>query len=1219
MRLIIFISILGSLSCAALNSRHTTVTSDELHGFGDFNGDNLLDALVIDRRSGLYRIGIAQANGSLLWSAAKSTGCQNPASLAVGAISSTADSFAVTSPSANQVHLIDPTTPYSRPSLITPTGIGTTSVAAVDVKIPGNDPALLDLLVTSHWNSPPTAYQRDILQSLPTGISPASNINTNHPLDRASRVLLESGTDEIFATFERLTSSNNFNLTDTGDPSLPLLSSVSGLPVDSDFLHASFLEGTKSQFIFYRPGTPGISISSWTGSILTSPQPKSISPMPVLTIGLVHDGTSYGIAVIYNDGDLGELFTFDTSGNPVSGGIITPPPGEKLKGILATSPGHFASLSGMVGSGSTTTTPHSHDGNKWNAETAETLPALSGSTSRANVFLYDKEPIVNPDAKLVETLHIPDWTSSFAITGSGNDMHFTMETFSGESDGLSATSATVIPNKLATANDALLNQAFPEVSLSSTDSQLGAVPIQISIAPAGGSYTRYITPELRVPDTTDITAYFRTNDSSAWSSYTFGTPIPPPGDTLKPFTVWFYAQQNSSGRRSPIYRADYHFAGDPGSLDSDADGVPDFVEIAHGLDPLGNADSDEDSLSDLEELLLGSDPANGSETASYGSETLELPPSRSLDRDGDGISDFTEWASGSDPFDSNSTPTSSSLIDFQNNYDLDIRPLSHSGIIDTLPDRQSFRSEHPDFSSTDLRAYDISGQLLGFATTRKHPSPSLLNPYAHLPSIPASGRDLFSIIATPTSFDCVQDADLPHRGRELIGLIPIPTLEIEAVPFAGTATSIAADWVAAAQSHYASLPQPLVSTRLRLNDTLIYLLWERIVGIKLHQRNTLTSELPLGLSGFRDTLPNDGSQQSQSASPSQLLSLQSFVDSSDSGYLLHHLEEEIRATLDHASDPRVQAIKKLANEIYRISAALSDADPGLYPSPFETLRQVIRELPAESSAIDGLIPLPGDSSSSYGLEHTLTSEEITDADGSLAFLLSQLTPRSTQSFTAVVTDSTFSTPVPILEDTDSASSLRLFTADGSPFVFPESIDLPSGTRLEILAFTDRSNLPAGTGTALEAITATITGFPHGNPQDRNQNAIDDEFENYFFGGPTEPFADADGDGYINLQEALDGSHPNDPASTPNASPLPAAMPPVRVSRSGGQLHFTLEFPSSYGDQLHFLLQSSGTQLSLPFNENLDAATTSGNNSYTLSIPLPAANSGFFRFRLGLRP
>ena len=93
---------------------------------------------------------------------------------------------------------------------------------------------------------------------------------------------------------------------------------------------------------------------------------------------------------------------------------------------------------------------------------------------------------------------------------------------------------------------------------------------------------------------------------------------------------------------------------DPGSADSDDDGLPDPDEILAGTDPW-NPDTDGDGVPDGDEDELGTDPlladtdgdglADGEELHVYGTDPL-LP-----DTDGDGLSDGDEVDGGTDPAD----------------------------------------------------------------------------------------------------------------------------------------------------------------------------------------------------------------------------------------------------------------------------------------------------------------------------------------------------------------------------------------------------------------------------------------------------------------------------------------------------------------------------------------------------------------------------------------
>jgi len=1221
-------------SLSAYDSRVTYVTPQELQGFGDFNNDGFLDLVTVDRSNGQFRIGLSQPDGSVAWQSTRASGCSQPEALAVGTVrSATTDDLILAGKAANHLYLIDPSSAFNRPQTVTPNGIGPASVAAIDLNLAGNDPTLMDLVSFSAWNSPPNEDQRHLFQSLGSGITTAADLNTGSPVDRASRILIKTGDPQHFATFLRSGATSSFRILDSQNPALPLITSAVGLPADADFVSAPFLGTANFEFLFFEAGLSGLlycSTDPVTGA-LSTPASRGVGVDPIQSVHVTYDGSAYGIAVIYNDGDHAELFTFDASGNPVFQQAIAAPEGERLKGVLNSAAGSFHLLHGPPDAPSTGSIHFKKNGANWDAIGSADMPGTGSAAAIANVFLYDKEPLVNPDAKLVETIQVPDWTSSLMIDGSGN-VTVLAETYGGNNAGLGSSSSSALGMKPGAATFGVDNQTFDEVSLTTSQGGLGVVPVQISIDPPAGTYARYFTARLTAPDTTGIDAYYRFDTTSAWTSFNFaGDTIAPPGNTLTPFTIYYYAEDSSSGERSPVYQADYAWAGEPGTLDSDGDGVPDHVELDLGLDPLAGSDSDEDSLSDLDEILLGSDPASGSEVATYGGGTLTLPPSRTKDQDGDGFSDFDEWASGSDPFDAGSTPSSTALSEFQNVFDLDLRPLSHSGIAGDQPDRDSFAVGDATYSATDLRLHDLHGDLIHFTQTDNGTTFGV--PYGAFEAIPATGRDLFVIASTPPTFDIDQDDGYAGWGRELVSLIPVPTLTTGEVPYTyggGDGVIEAANWVAAAQSHFSSLTRESLSRTPNLYDSLALILFERIVGDLLRDRGTITSSLPISLTGFRDTIVPDGTVDFQSVTPEQLLGLQTYVDPADSGWMLQSLFGGLRNEARNGTSPQIAALRKLANEIYRISAGLTDPDPeidpsptaGLYPSPYETLRAVVHSLPSSVGGIDGAIPLPGDPTTdpatSYSAAHTLTAGDLQDADGALAWLLTQITPRPTQTIQAVVNSTSFSSAIPLLEESTGGSFVRLYDADGNPFTFPQALDLPEGTEVELLVFTDRTDLPSGTGTGYETISATILSFPDTAVTDENLNAIDDDYELYFFGATTDPFGDADGDGFINLQESLDGTHPDNASSIPTTVPLPDKMPPVTITHSGGNASFVIEFPSDYGDQLQFMMQTPGSDLNLPFVETTDAATDAGSNEYTLTVPAPASRA-FYRFRLALKP
>ena len=70
-----------------------------------------------------------------------------------------------------------------------------------------------------------------------------------------------------------------------------------------------------------------------------------------------------------------------------------------------------------------------------------------------------------------------------------------------------------------------------------------------------------------------------------------------------PAEILFYARDLNTGNIGPIMSRSFDFSVDLTTIDSDKDGVPDFVEEHEGLDPFAGADTDLDFQPDLEEIL----------------------------------------------------------------------------------------------------------------------------------------------------------------------------------------------------------------------------------------------------------------------------------------------------------------------------------------------------------------------------------------------------------------------------------------------------------------------------------------------------------------------------------------------------------------------------------------------------------------------------------------
>ncbi len=377
------------------------------------------------------------------------------------------------------------------------------------------------------------------------------------------------------------------------------------------------------------------------------------------------------------------------------------------------------------------------------------------------------------------------------------------------------------------------------------------------------------------------------------------------------------------------------------------------------------------------------------------------------------------------------------------------------------------------------------------------------------------------------------------------------------------------------------------------------MVFERIIGILIAARDAAFPADDFTLTPFRDPSPGG------TADAATLLALQSYAGPADPGYLLHDLFAEVAAAVDDGLDPPAAQLVALAAEIYQISAANGDADPGAYPNPVDVLRGLLRGE-----------PLPA----SYAAEVTSTAAQQALAAGFPASLVGDLTPRPTEMFVATVTPSSFEGEVPVLRVVTDDSALRLFAADGSPFVFPRGIELPVGAQLGVLAFTDRVALPPGPGLAVEAIDATLVSIPEPPRSDADGDLIDDAWGDHFFAGNSvDAFGDPDGDGYSTFQEMLEGTDPTNGGSRPTAPRLAFGPLPIDIEPAGGaSLRVFVHFPSRYAGEVGFALLADGGR-AVRFDEIADDAAPDGFDTYGVVVEVPPGNAGnLFRFRMFLK-
>ncbi len=722
------LSLAATAVCPAVDSRHSYLSEHEIQGFGDFDGDGLLDVVVVDRASGNYRVG-RQVGGALSWEKPCPSGVAGVDGIAVGRVTVTGrDQLLVAGLLANRVHLLQPCAQPASPTMLAIEGVGPADVVAVDIAFPGNDSARHDLIVTSAFHGGGDSFQ-EILRGEVSGVSALTATELPEPYRRGSRVFPAENVEPWagFMVLDDTAGSERFVVGNTQNPAVEDIRELPGFAVGTDYLAAPLMGGPANQVVFWLPGDPVLWVSEWTAvPELDAAVPHDLGAA-IESVYVVEEPSGLALFVTFDGGAHGAVFALDGSGVPVAGQRFTAPTGERINGVLGFAPGALSMLIGPAGGGASTRFQQlDHDGARWRPVAGGALPSVGAASAGTNVFLYDGEPFVDPEAKLVQSLQVADWTSALVVSGGANPTATVVaETFGGQSAGLGGAAPQALGAVEGGVAFGLPSVLFGEASLSAEGGPLGLTLPSVSIHPPPGEYDRHVAAAL----VTDAArSYYRLGGNPIWVEFEAGDPDRPitsPFRGLEPFTVYYYAESDS-GARSPIHRADYSFAGEPGTIDSDDDGVPDYVEIGYGLDPTAGADSDADGYPDLNELLAGSDPNDPDSVPAPGGEPIELG----------------------------------------NLFDLALKPLSHDGQPGGGAVNASWAASNADHTPTNLHIYSMGQALIGHAPTEINDADNLADSSVRAPTSRACRprAPTCSSSPAPTRISTPNRTTTPPRG-----------------------------------------------------------------------------------------------------------------------------------------------------------------------------------------------------------------------------------------------------------------------------------------------------------------------------------------------------------------------------------------------------------------------------------------------------------------------
>ena len=1275
-------------NCADCNvafGRETAISAD-------FNNDTHPDILIADRENGQLRVALGSSGGAFTVSSPRAV-LPEISGLAVGHL------FSATASDAIVMH-----PRYGRAVGVKLSGPDMLSSVPLDTAGIGPDKALL-LRVGS---GAPAGFDDAVVLSSLNGAPSESKVETRRNTGGSLANLAAAGTLPSYQEVLRM-----FPISVDRTPSKVLAALVVGSPYGSAALQlhdvgdgvmnvsspdVSLSVGSQDKIVsgFFGPSLDWrmlVLSSGFLKSYKLTASPLSIvngtpnaapdySPQymvfPSRTIASLATVRGIGSApdrllVVFEGGSpLAGVYDYIPGSFPQLVKELSPKTAAALIGGVPMANGDFVMFEGSSRDGASSSMARYDRDGAFLGSTA--LPASANLASRGNVLFFKGAPLVDPNARLVGTANAGDWSSGVAAGGPlPSPLNVTRELFLGSSTGLGSPSSTSAGPPPTGATHALGSQFAADISYFNLAPATSGIADTVTASPSGGSFDSAVEVELSsaenarlaaagMPATRTIYSRFDTShETGAWQAYDPAVPL----ILLQSGVLAFYSE-SAGGERSPVASAVFSFDSGSDAMDSDGDGVPDYVEQAKELDPRSGFDADGDGDADLSEIAAGTDPAD---------------PSDAIARAPDG--------------------TRLGALD-QVAFDLAVSVLARDGSSSPAADR-------PAAANVTVSVQSPGGALLRSARTAvlggsATATIARLATDASMPYVSARTPQNFALTGA-TNTNC------PAPGREMASLVAVPasgSVLPEAYFWGGSVASAASNWVSALHARYlptagsiilagggsatipASADAALVKARLDaansgagwLNSgpsTVTGSMPRFIVSIaapagtgasgiqalstlepscsvRIGERQTAGVGTPLvfeivvtpaaqkvaALASVAETvstllveeklgallrrtnltvLPGRAGDESRvPLGSSDLSMLSSGGVSGVPAYTFAGLSGPIREAVTTAEpSPSAAALLQVANAVYEFSSRRTNETAT--PLSESEISNVLTNI--TTPGIASAPGLPIDILRSFirtGVVDPRVSNApepvvVSNAISGVAEILGSAVPRPEGVVTLTMSYSgEFELPgggfpsMPI--------GYKLLEAGGKPYAFNKSLDLRPGARIVVTGYTDVSP-PAGFyGQAIEVKSVALLSLPTSPGADTDGNLLGDAYEQAFFGG-TGQNAYAKGAGGKSLvQLYLDGSDPSLGSGSPLVDLFPRDLRLSRAVDSKYTMHW--KFPAAYTASFNYELQTalSLTDVFAPAIP-ADLITTVGEaNELPLGLPTDSRKQ-FWRLKLHL--
>lgn len=1061
---------LAMIACgAAYAASFTQQTSKEFVANGDFDGDGILDVMVVDRDTGVVRVIKGNATGKLTPLGAMASGIRQPDFVSVGRLgdgTATApnnDRALIGSADANRAVVVNPRFPAAVPRSLYQLGVAPEAAAVVQLSVIGGT-VHEDILAKSRTQAVvPSGAGSDFfrpgqlteLLNKGTSVSNYSQSNQSQNFENLNVLTPSTATGELplVAGFSVNRSPDGESLggslilltpgrlviNSDGMIEKGLIQTPVSLEANSRFVVSIFGSDTTATFVIYSEGSSKAHVLRLIKNTAPGDPPFSFEQDQQQDLGLSVQSMSVvrskagkaQVAVGFDDGRATIYDVTDVGLEVVSSLVINADAGS-VSALVAGANGvlHIMHADPITGR-STAVSSLADDGSgDWQPLTSDPvgLPPISKVMDLANVLVFDKQPFINADVRLLGAYRAGDWTQRLAFAGSGSSLtaSATAETFRGEILGLGAASAVPLgsvagPSGVATPGQ-LVNQYADNVSIFSLEEAQGEIVDVVTVSPPSGKYSGIIKATFSASAGTTI--FVRSN------TYENFKPYAGPMTVVNPSSIEYYAQVGS--RRGVISRVSYEFTQAIEKLDSDGDGVPDFVELAKRLDPTAGADSDGDGFSDLAELLAGSQAD-----------------------------------------DDRSSPSADFVAPNSSNLELAVTPAGESGF-DTMVAAPG----------TIISAYTPNGHLLGSGAT-----PELVSgqtaatiavrlPPRALPMVALGtpGNMIMTVLPSQQSEGPLPELTL-QSYPELVGLVPLPKRPAVVLPdftlssWPSDASQFnieAGRWLDAYRSAWQEVQSASrMDVQLTVRDTFALLMLELKVTEIMRSRSMISEGQRANLTPWRTSY--DASLITPTVEHWRQLEQ---ADASGESLRPWECLQQIYSLIDSLADSQeATALQSLVMGVYAVAsqreifqALLVNSDSrdpkGSIGSPVDVLRYFLNASPRVLPPADGALLWGISALAAVDEEVAAMVAGTSDASLTVDALLGALTNRTRVSLTLVVPDPADHSELAemkgvfLVDEADSTQVYRLLDAQGRDYEVTKGLSLPVGAHFAVTAFDD---------------------------------------------------------------------------------------------------------------------------------------------------------------------